>query len=88
MSRTWSRARITEHCGLCTAAIPAGDPLVRVTVPNVRRALLRCVACVGPAPPDLPALIEQREATPITWTPMKNLVHTVDFRKRAAGDER
>jgi hypothetical protein len=56
---TWLRVAIgaTVRCGHCGAVLLAGTPVARVVLPRVRRVLARCETCVGPAPPDLPALV-------------------------------
>jgi len=44
-----------------------GDPvlvLVLEAVKGARREKVRCARCEGPAPPDLPPLIERREPDP------------------------
>lgn len=37
--------------------IKQGDPVMIVTLANVKREMRRCVDCAGPAPPDLPPMI-------------------------------
>jgi hypothetical protein len=50
-------------CGFCkTRAIQKGDPILLVTVGTMKRQMRRCVDCSGPAPPDLPALVQQKES--------------------------
>jgi hypothetical protein len=85
--RTWTRAPLGTHerCGQCGAVIAPGAPVLRITLPAVVRALRRCEACVGPAPPDLPALIVRAPA-PIAWAPVAR-VAAFDWRARAAGRE-
>ncbi len=58
MSARWIRCAFTARCGACNADLHTGDPLLELVLPNLRRRLLRCPACAGPAPPDLPPLIE------------------------------
>lgn len=63
-----------------------------ITFPGTTIALKRCVACAGPAPPDLPALTEP---APIQPTPMVRAGTVklpfarpeipVDFKMAAAG---
>ncbi len=63
MSRRWDRAPRALLCGGCADRhIPAGDPVCYVKVGLVTRELCRCVDCAGPAPPDLPPLVEQQTA--------------------------
>lgn len=82
--RTWSRVSWDCHCGLCNALLRRGDPVLRIQIPSMKRLLVRCVTCVGPAPPDLPTLVERKEPTPLTMTPLRAL--TADFKAKAAGD--
>jgi hypothetical protein len=47
-------------CGYCKQReIPKGDPVLFITI-GAGRQMRRCVDCSGPAPPDLPPLIEQK----------------------------
>jgi hypothetical protein len=90
--RTWARAPLGTHerCGQCGAAIPAGAPLLRITLPAVVRALRRCEACAGPAPPDLPPLPVVAPPPPVAWTPAFTptaRIAAFDWRARAAGRE-
>ncbi len=61
--RTWSRAPRLLFCGFCKRReIQKGDPVLNITLGTSQRQLRRCVDCSGPAPPDLPPLIEQKKA--------------------------
>ena len=82
--RTWSRVLWTCRCGLCNQTLQRGDPVVRITVPAMTRVLLRCAQCVGPAPPDLPALVEEKPHEPLTMAPVRELAR--DFKVQAAGE--
>jgi hypothetical protein len=86
--RTWSRVSWDCHCGLCNSLLRRGDPVLRIQIPGMRRALLRCPLCVGPAPPDLPALVARTEPQPVTMHPLRELAATVaqDFKAKAAGE--
>jgi hypothetical protein len=42
-----------RRCGGCGAAIVKDEPMQVWTIGSLKK--LRCVLCVGPAPPDLPA---------------------------------
>ena len=66
---TWARAVLVRRCGSCGAFIPVGAPICRLDLPSQRprgpelfpgRVVkpinkIRCEACAGPAPSDLPA---------------------------------
>lgn len=48
-------------CGFCKSRdIKQGEPVLYVTLPNVKREMRRCVDCAGPAPPDLPPMVAQK----------------------------
>jgi hypothetical protein len=81
--RTWTRATISSFCGGCGAEIKRGDPHVLISLPGVSRKLVRCPACAGPAPPDLPALIE-RSPTTKPFTPLKAIAKSLPFDSRMA----
>ena len=64
--RIWKRAAAALVCGGCGQRIAAEDPVLAITfsewveatggqVHRQTAVKLRCVACAGPAPPDLPA---------------------------------
>jgi len=87
--RTWQRAAADLACGLCTARIVVGDPVLRISLPTLTRPLWRCDRCVGPAPPDLPAVIAHRAPPPSSgFSPLRDVARTavLDFKARAAGD--
>lgn len=80
---------MTESCGLCASLIEAGAPVLRITVPNVRRTLIRCVSCVGPAPPELPELVAIQAPEPVTMSSLQSVARTVgqDFKALASGND-
>lgn len=41
--------------------IKQGDPVLIITLPNIKREMRRCVDCSGPAPPDLPPMIALKD---------------------------
>lgn len=53
----WTRDRTLRHCGQCGRDIPVGEVLLRITFDRCTAKKYRCETCVGPAPPDLPAVI-------------------------------
>ncbi len=60
--RRWSRAPRSLFCGFCKRReIAKGDPVLLITIGTSSRELRRCVDCSGPAPPDLPPLVEQKQ---------------------------
>jgi hypothetical protein len=59
--RQWARAPRLMSCGFCKGRdIKQGDPVLYITLPNVKREMRRCTDCAGPAPPDLPPLVAQK----------------------------
>lgn len=58
MSARWVRCDYGARCGGCGQGIAIGDPLLELAIPNLHRHPVRCAACAGPAPPDLPPLVE------------------------------
>jgi hypothetical protein len=52
----------------------------------MKRLLLRCALCVGPAPPDLPAVIETRALPPMVMTRVHPDMLPRDFKLAAAGE--
>jgi hypothetical protein len=83
---TWMRAPVgvTSRCGGCGAIVPEGAPLLRITIARLPRALRRCEACAGAAPPDLPPLVARVAEPPPAWTRLRP---PVDWQTRAAGRE-
>lgn len=101
--RAWARVAVATLCGGCNRQLAKGDPILVIdfefradyttSPPKARRAVrrIRCDRCEGPAPPDLPAFVEQSNA--ITPTPMTRF-HPVlplgtplaDWRARASGE--
>lgn len=101
-TRTWSRSAIPTRCGRCGELINKGDPVLLIAmVPRASgRALrfVRCGACEGPAPPDLPPLVERAPIAPSALHRVGSLLpfgrepvnpRRVDWKTRAAeGAER
>ncbi|HEV8502501.1 MAG TPA: hypothetical protein VGR63_13050 [Casimicrobiaceae bacterium] len=78
--RTWARAIVPMLCGGCNRQLAKGDPVLLIDITyragrSIRRS--RCDRCEGPAPPDLPALIERSNA--ITPTPLKKMAAVLPF---------
>lgn len=89
-TRTWSRAVVPVRCGLCNGTIARGDALILVKLPLlIKRTLYRCKGCVGPAPPDLPPLIERELPGYKPFVHITTDAHALplDFKSAAAGRE-
>ena len=81
-------------CGGCNRELHRGDPLLEIEFEFLGGQTIhcwRCDRCEGPAPPDLPELVERDHR--ITPTPLLRLVPKLplgttlaDWRMRAAGD--
>lgn len=67
----WTRAPQVKQCGGCNAFVPKGAPLLELTLTfdtgtgPVRVVKVRCGACAGPVPPDLPTEVERTDARPL-----------------------
>lgn len=72
--RHWARASRSFFCGFCQGReIQKGDPVLIITITTGSRELRRCIDCSGPAPPDLPALVEQKEPGDFSMVSTRNL---------------
>lgn len=50
MTRLWKRLDTDEHCGQCGQPVLRDHPICLLLIPGVKRPLLRCEKCIGPAP--------------------------------------
>src|SRR4029077_463894 len=93
--RKWTRVAVPSIlCGACGRELRTGDPLLLIERPRgAARPLrfVRCAACEGPAPPELPPYVER--ATGITPTPLTRMRPTLplgmpraDYRARQSGE--
>lgn len=79
--KRWGRATRNVFCGYCRLReIPKGDPVLYVKTSAMTREMRRCVDCSGPAPPDLPPLIEQKAPGDFSMT------HVASSRPKTRGD--
>ena len=54
--RTWERVTFVATCGTCRTVLGEGMVMQVLTLPNVKRRMIRCEDCAdGEPPPDLPA---------------------------------
>lgn len=86
---TWTRAMWPQQCGGCPRLIVVGEPVLERRIAGVRRVLVRCQACGGGAPPDLPPLVA-KAAPPVT--PMVHIrtglsALPFDFKRRSSGED-
>jgi hypothetical protein len=95
--RTWTRVTVPTLCGGCNRELHRGDPLLVIEFVFLGGKPVRCWRCdrcEGPAPPDLPVLVEREHR--ITPTPLTRMLHVVpkrplgvglvDWRAKAAGE--
>jgi len=88
----WHRAAVDTICGLCGVHIAVGEPVHVFELPGVRfrrGQKVRCATCDGPAPPDLPPLVLEREPSkPFAMTRFTPGMLPMDWKTAAAGAER
>ena len=84
--RTWTRAQFDTTCGRCRRSLSRGDPMQLITLSTLKRALVRCAACVGPAPPDLPTLVERAPVILQSWTRVQPGLLPADWKHAQAGE--
>jgi hypothetical protein len=93
--RAWERVGVPSTlCGRCGRELLKGESVLVITRPRGTAKPLRfvrCDRCEGPAPPDLPPLVERDNR--ITPTPMARLRPTLplgmtlaDYRARQSGE--
>lgn len=87
MPREWTRAALDKLCGLCGELIEKGEPMLELTIAGISNPKPRCKVCAGPAPPNLPPLVEHMPA----FTPMVHIVTgpdalPLDFKHAQAGE--
>lgn len=85
----WERIRSPTHCGGCGAQLEVGAPvLVHFAATQGRRPrrFLRCGACVGGVPPDLPTEIVYAEPRPALDFTRVGLL-PLEFQLREPGEE-
>jgi len=82
--KTWERIAYREMCGGCGKLLQRDDPVLATTINGLRRKLLRCAECAGPAPPDLPVLGPRQNFT----KPMQALKRAIpkDYTNRMLGE--
>ena len=67
----WTRAKVEVPCGACGQRIYIRQPMFVMQFERVQRRLVRCVDCVGPAPPDLPEVILTKEQDRAPLRPLR-----------------
>jgi hypothetical protein len=74
--RRWERVGWVRRCGGCGAVLGEGMAVLVISLPDLKKPLLRCENCEGPAPPDLPAHLRPGQSTK-AMQPLKNTAVTV-----------
>lgn len=62
--REWIYADTGLLCGGCAARITKDEPMVRITLPAVKRVKFRCQACAGPLDVDALEALAIRQPPP------------------------
>jgi hypothetical protein len=82
----WERTRYARRCGRCGHEIPIGAPVFVLVIGKVAKD--RCADCEGPAPPDLPAVIERVERpTPLPFARFTVDAIGMDWKAKSAGED-
>lgn len=89
--RRWIRASMHLFCGgPCGRLVHKGEPMLELSSPawSFSHPKLRCVACAGEPPPDLPPLIERTPIQPTaTRLPLRTMTGLpADFKRAASGE--
>ena len=92
--RTWRRVTIPTLCGGCNRELHRGEPILEIEFVFLGGKPIhcwRCDHCDGPAPADLPLIVERAHV--ITPTRLVHVVPTLplgtslaDWRARASGE--
>ena len=84
--RAWRRNPVRRICGRCGAVIDVGDAVLALTFAmSPSTTMWRCVACCGPAPDNLPELLNAR---PTLVDRLRTLLGTKpDWKARQSGEK-
>ena len=88
--RTWVHVKPTESavCGRCNTPLPTGTPVLLIALKGVRLKRLRCEACVGEVPPDLPVVVElSRQTKPMVSLNRVARRWTFDYKAAQVGQD-
>ncbi len=82
----WERSRFARRCGRCGHEIPIGAPVFVLVIGKVVKD--RCADCEGPAPPELPTVIEHAPpSTPLPFARFTPAAVPLDWKARSTGGE-
>ena len=84
--RRWVRTPLDRLCGGCGTAVKKGAPILEVSIASVAHVLVRCEGCEGPAPADLPPLVERTTAAVVPVPRFAGLL-PLDWKQRQASRE-
>jgi hypothetical protein len=94
-SRAWKWATVDYSCGSCGERRAISTPVLRITLANVKRVLLRCPLCADEAVPDDMLVKPVRDInrdlgflpkSPTSLTPLRSIRVPFDYKQKAAGD--
>lgn len=86
---SWTRAGRPQLCGRCGHTIERGEALFVIALAAVTQPKVRCGACAGPVPPDLPQLVVRAPMQiPQSWTrfTQKSVVPMFDVKAAQLGE--
>ena len=85
----WVRATVDTICGRCGGHVGRGEPVLLIELAGLKaaRRKVRCAKCDGPAPPDLPPLIERTPEPGRVFSKLGQLL-PLDWKTRGAGGDR
>jgi len=82
----WTRANLEVSCGSCGKRIYIRQPMFVMKFEHIKRQLVRCVECVGPAPPDLPEVIITKEPERAPLRPLRTTAREFTRAKLSESD--
>ena len=65
----WTHAERNGFCGGCDHLIAPGDPVRVTTIHGVKKKFIRCAACAGGAPAELPPYVA-RASEAVSFVPL------------------
>ena len=84
--RTWVRAEVLTLCGgSCHGQIEPDAPILLISLPGVKRRLIRCQVCAGEeVPPMLPRTVKKSPFTK-RMQPIARIAGGFDWKAKQAG---
>jgi hypothetical protein len=69
--RCWERTPVERLCGRCAQQIPINAPVLVLTLPGIKRPMIRGECCAGHAPPIASEPLVVRHRTTKPMAPLK-----------------